>query len=254
MASGPITSWQIDGRKSGNSNRFYFLGLQNHCRQWLQSWNEKSLVPWKKSYDKPRKHIKKQIRYFADKGPHSQSYGFSSSHVRMLELDHNEGWVLKNWCFWIVVLEETFENPLDCKEIKSVYHKENQPWVFIEGLKLKMKLQYFGNSLEPIHWKRPTHWKRPWCWEKLRGRRRREQQIMSWLDHITNSMEMSLSKLQDIVKDSEAWCTAIHWLSKSQTRLSDWTKTLKVIFYYDNPYCSNTTCNMWLDYHKYLEA
>ena len=83
-----FTSWQIDGRKSGNSNRFYFGGLQNHCRLWLQSWNEKSLVSWKKSYNKPRKHIKKKINYFADKGPHSQSYGFSSSHVWMWELDH----------------------------------------------------------------------------------------------------------------------------------------------------------------------
>ena len=112
----------------------------------------------------------------------------------------------------------------------------------------------WNSNILATWWEEPTHWKRPWCWEKLRGRRRREQQIMSWLDGITNSMEMSLSKLQDIVKDSEAWCPAIHWLSKSQTRLSDWTKTLKVIFYYDNPYCSNTTCNMWLDYHKYVEA
>ena len=75
---------------------------------------------WKESYDKPRKHIKKQRHYFADKGPSSQGYGFFSSHVRMWELDHKEGWTLKNWCFWTVVLGKTFESPLDCKEIKWV--------------------------------------------------------------------------------------------------------------------------------------
>ena len=82
MASGPITSWQIE---SGNSNRFYFPVLQNHFRQWLQPWNSKMLAPWHKSYDKPRLCIKKQRCYFADKGPSSQSYGFSSSHVWMWE-------------------------------------------------------------------------------------------------------------------------------------------------------------------------
>ena len=92
MASIPITSWQIDGKKSGNSDRFYFLGLQNHCRWWLR--NYKMLAPWKKSYDKPRQHFKKQRHYFANKGLYSQSYGFSSSHVQMWELDHKEDWVL----------------------------------------------------------------------------------------------------------------------------------------------------------------
>ena len=88
------------------------------------------LAPWKKSYDKPRLHIKKQRYHFADKGPSSQSYGFSSSHVWMWELDHREGWMLKNWCFWTVVLEKTPESPLDCKEIKPVHPKGNQSWIF----------------------------------------------------------------------------------------------------------------------------
>ena len=85
----------------------------------------------KKTYDKLRQHFKKQRYYFADKGPYSQNYGFSSSHVWMWELDHKESWVKKNWCFWIVVLEKTFESPLDYKEIQSVYPKRNQPWIFI---------------------------------------------------------------------------------------------------------------------------
>ena len=89
------------------------------------------LSPWKKSYDKPRQCIKKQRHHFTDKGPGSQSYGFSSSHVQMWELNHKEGWVLKNWCFWTVVLEKTRESPLDSKEIKPVNPKGIQPWIFI---------------------------------------------------------------------------------------------------------------------------
>ena len=90
------------------------------------------LAPRKKSYDKPRKHIKKQRHYFADKGSSSQSYGFSSSHIWMWELDKKESWAPKNWCFWTVVLEKTLESPLDCKEIKPVHAKGNQSWKFIE--------------------------------------------------------------------------------------------------------------------------
>ena len=87
------------------------------------------LAPWKKSYDKPREYIKKQRYNFANKGPYSQSYGFSSSHVWMWELDHKESWVPKNWCFWTVVLK-TLESPLDCMEIKPVHRKRNQSWIF----------------------------------------------------------------------------------------------------------------------------
>ena len=90
------------------------------------------LAPWKKSYDKQRQHIKKQRHYFADKGPSSQSYGFSSSHVWMGELNYKESWVLKNWCFWTVVLEKTLESPLDNKMIQPVHSKGNQSWLFIE--------------------------------------------------------------------------------------------------------------------------
>ena len=89
------------------------------------------LSPWKESYDQPRQHIKKQTHYFTNKGLSSQSYGFSSSHEQMWELENKEGWPLKNWCFWAVVLEKTLKSPLDCKEIKPVNSKENQPWIFI---------------------------------------------------------------------------------------------------------------------------
>ena len=88
------------------------------------------LAPWKISYNQPRQHIKKQRRYFANKGPSSQGYGFSSGHVWMWELDCEESWAPKNWCFWTVVLEKTLESPLECKEIQPVHSKGDQPWVF----------------------------------------------------------------------------------------------------------------------------
>ena len=116
---------------NGNSERLYFWGLQNHCRWWLQPWNLKMLAPWKKSYDQPRQHIKKQRDYFANKGPSSQRYDFSSSHVWMWELDCEESWAPKNWCFCTVVLEKTLESPLDCREIQPVHLKGIQSWIFI---------------------------------------------------------------------------------------------------------------------------
>ena len=111
---------------SRNSGRLYFRGLQNHCRWWQQPWNKKKLTPWKESYDQPRQHIKKQRHYFANKGPSSQGYGFSSGHVWMWELDYKESWAPKNWSFWTVVL---IESPLDCKEIQPVHPKGDQSWV-----------------------------------------------------------------------------------------------------------------------------
>ena len=112
----------------GNSDRLYILGLQNHCRWWLQPWNLKMVAPQKKNY--ARQHIKKQRHYFANKRPSSQGYGFSSSHVWMWELDYKESWALKNWCFGTVVLK-TLESPLDHKEIKPVNPKRNHSWIII---------------------------------------------------------------------------------------------------------------------------
>ena len=118
--------------------------MAKQWKQWQTSWAPTSLqmvtavmklktfAPWEKNYDKPRQHIKSQSHYFTNKGPYSQSYGFSSSHVWMLELDHKESWVQKNRCFWTVVLKKTLESPLDCKEIKPVNRKGNQPWILIE--------------------------------------------------------------------------------------------------------------------------
>ena len=173
------------------------------------------LAPWKKSYNKPKQWFKKQRHYFANKGPSSQGYGFSSSHIWMWELDYKEIWVLKNWCFWTVVLEKTLESPLDCKEIKPVNPKGNQPSIFIG----------WTDAAAPILW--PPDAKnlleKTLIPGKIEGRRRRGWQRTRWLDGITNSMGMSLSKLGEMVKNEETWPAAVHEVTKNRTWLNDWT-------------------------------
>ena len=150
------------------------------------------------------------------KGPYSQSYDFSSSHVWVWELDYKESWALKNWCFWTVVLEKTLESPLDCKEIQLVHPKGDQSWIFTGRTMLKLKLQYFGHLM----W-RTDSFEKTLMLGKIEGRRRRGQQRMKWLDSITDSTDMSLSKLQEIVEDRGTWHAAVHGVAKSQTQLSD---------------------------------
>ena len=137
------------------------------------------LALWKKSYDLTRQYIKKQRHYFTNKGPSSQSYGFSSSHVWMWELDYKESWALKNWCFWTVVLEKTLESPLDCKEIKQAHPKGNSPEYSLEGLMLKLKLQYFGHLM-----RRTDSLEKTLMLEKIEGGRRRkgmtEDEMVGW--------------------------------------------------------------------------
>ena len=123
MALGHITSWEIDGETMETVTDFIFLGSK--------IMKLKDACSLEENYDQPKQHIKKQRHYCINKGPSSQSYSFSSSHVWMWELDYKENWALKNWCFWTVVLEKTLESPLGCKKIQPVHPKGDQSWIFI---------------------------------------------------------------------------------------------------------------------------
>ena len=154
------------------------------------------------------------VFHFSNKDLYSQSYGFSCSHVRIWELDHKEGWAPKNWCFWTMELEKTPESLLDCKEIKPVNPKENQPWIFIGRTDTEAKAQilWLPDAKSRLVGKDSDAGK-DW------GQEERGWQRMRWLDVIINSTDMSLSKLQDIVKAREAWRAAVHGVVKSWTWL-----------------------------------
>ena len=174
------------------------------------------LTPWKKSYDQPRLRIEKQRLHIANKGPSSQGYGFSCGHVWMWVLDCEESWVLKNWCFWTVVLEKTVESPLECKEIQPVCSKGDQSWVFFGRNDAEaetailwspdVKSQLIGIDLDAG---------KDWGQEE---KGTTEDEMVGWCHRLDGHGP------RELVMDREAWRAAGLGVAKSRTQLSDWTE------------------------------
>ena len=192
------------GEKMEAVTDFIFLGSKITADGDYSHEIKRLLLLGRKAMKKTRQHIKKQRHCFANKGLHSQSYVCFSSHAQMWELDHKEVWEPKNWCFSIVVLEKTFESPLDCKKIKPVNPKGNQPWLVI--------VRSAAEAEAPIFWLPDA---KRWLIGKEcdagKYRRPKEKgwQRMRWLDRGTSSVDMNLSKLWEIAADRGAWPAAV---------------------------------------------
>ena len=202
MASGPITSWQTDGENVETVSDFIFLGSKITADGDCNHEIKRHLFLGRKAMTNLNSVFKSRDH----KGPYSQSYGFSSSHVWIWGSDHEEGWAPKNWCFWTLVLEKTLESSWTSRRSNQSILKEINPKYSLEGPMLKLKLQYFSYLM-----RRTDSLEETLMLGNTEDKRRKGQQRMRWLDGITDSMDMSLSKLRR---------AAVHGVAKSRTQLS----------------------------------
>ena len=220
MASSPITSWQIDEGGNGNGGIFYFHGPQNHWMVIAATKIKRHLLFGRKTMTNLGSILKSRDCAL-NKDLYSQSYGFSSSHVQIWELNFKEGWAWKYWWFQTVVLEKTLESPLDCKEIKPVNPEGNQSWIFIGRTDDEAKA--------PIFW--PLMWRTDWLEKTLMlgktesRRRMTEDEMVGW-PHQHNGH--SLSRCWEIMKDREVSYATAHWVTKSPT----WLRLNKKLSFY----------------------
>ena len=218
MASSPVTSWQIEGEKVEIVTDFLFLGskitVDGDCSHESKRW----LLLGRKAMTN-LDCVEKQRHYSADKDPYSSGYGLPSGHVGS-RMDHKKGRVPKNWCLLTVMLEKTPQSPLDSKEIKPVNLKRNQPWI-LTG-RMMVKFQYFDHMMQTT-----DSLEMSLMLGKIESRRRGCQR-MRWLDDITDARDMNLGNLWEMVRDREAWCAAVHGITKSLAQLGNWTTTVHI--------------------------
>ena len=221
MASGPITSWQIDGETVETVADLIFWGSKITADVDFSHEIKRHLFLGRKFVTNLYSILKGRDTTLPTKVYLVKTMVYSNSHVWKWELDYKESWVLKNWCFWTVVLEKTFGSPLDFKEIQLVHPKGNLSWIFIGRIELEGS---WNSNTVSTWWKELNHLKRPWCWERLKVGG--EADDRGWDGCIKSPTQWTWVCVNSgsLVTDREAWCAVVHGVTKSQTWLSDRTE------------------------------